>query len=240
MFRIEPRLRLGTLQESVEEMTAGDVTHGVIFSGNAEGNLQVAEACRQFPDNYYGLAGIDITEGVTRGMLDLEKAYFDLGLPGLGLSPFMTGIPADDPRYYPLHALSEKAGRMVQIHSAAHFNPDVPLEVADPMAIDRLAIQFPKLRLVISHAGYGFGDVGLSIAMRHPNVFADFSGLHPKSMFPGWLAQINGPLREKAIFGTNYPCLSFDVVDKWRQVISPENQECFFHLNAAKALGVES
>ena len=239
MFHIEPRLKVGPLEESVAEMTAGDVTHGVIFSGNAKGNLEVFEACRRFPDCYFGLAGIDITEGVTQGMLDLEKAYDELGLSGLGLSPFMTGIRADDPRYFPLYALSEKAGRMVQIHSAAHFNPAVPLEVAAPGPIDRLAIEFPKLRLVISHAGFGFGDLGLSIALRHRNVFADFSGLHPKNLPSGWLARINGPLRSKAIFGTNYPCLSFDVVDAWRAVLRPEVQDQFFYLNAVKALGVE-
>ena len=41
------------------------------------------------------------------------------------------------------------------------------------------------------------------------------------------------------MFGTNYPCLTFDIVDQWRQVIAEENQADFFHDNAARALGLE-
>lgn len=238
MFHAGPRLRIGTLEESVVEMTSGEVTHGVIFSDSAEGNLEVCAACRQFPDRYYGLAGIDITKGVTKGVFDLDKAYHEYGLLGLSLSAFMTGIPADDPRYFPLYALSDKAGRMVQIHSAAHFNPAVPLEVADPRVIDRVAVHFPGLRIVMCHAGYGFGNIALSVLMRHPNMFADFSGIHPRALHRDMIAAINGPLREKAIFGTNYPCLTFDIVSEWRKVVTKDNHELFFHLNAEKALGL--
>lgn len=239
MFHGEPRLRLKTLEESVVEMTSGEVTHGVIFSDSAEGNLEVRSACRQFPDRYYGLAGIDITKGVTKGMLDLDKAYQEYGLLGLSLSAFMTGIPADDPRYFPLYALSDKAGRMVQIHSAAHFNPAVPLEVADPRVIDRIAIHFPGLRIVMCHAGYGFGSIAMPVLMRHPNLFADFSGIHPKVLQRDMITAINGALREKAIFGTNYPCLTFDIVSEWRKVVIEDNHELFFHLNAKRALGID-
>lgn len=239
IFHGESRLRLGTIEESVAEMTSGEITHGVIFSDSSEGNLEVFAACRQFPHRYYGLAGIDITKGVTKGMIDLEKAYKEYGLLGLNLSAFMTGIPADDPRYFPLYALSDKAGRMVQIHSAAHLNPAVPLEVADPYVIDRLAVHFPGMRIVMCHAGYGFGNIALQILMRHPNLFADFSGIHPKALHHDLVAAINGPLREKAIFGSNYPCLTFDIVSEWRKVVRNDNHELFFHLNAKKALGID-
>ncbi|NOZ01643.1 MAG: amidohydrolase [Deltaproteobacteria bacterium] len=238
MFHIEPRLRLVSMEESVAEMTSGEVTHGVIFSGSAEGNLKVRDACRQFPDQYIGMAGIDITRGVTRGMKDLEQAYDEFGLAGLSLSPFMTGIPADDPRYFPLYALSEKAGKVVQIHSAVHFNPDYPLDVADPAHIDRIAVNFPGLRIVMCHAGFGFGNAGLAVVSRHPNLFADFSGLHPKALPPEMVQAINGPLKDKAIFGTNYPCLTFDIVSEWREVVREKNQPAFFHLNAERALGI--
>ena len=238
MFGIEPRLRLVTLEESVAEMTAGDVTHGVVFSGSAEGNREVREACQAFPSQFFGLAGIDIKAGVTQGVQDLEKAYGEYGLLGLSISSFMTGVPADDPRYYPLYALSERARKVVQIHSAAHFNPLYPLDIADPARIDRIAMDFPDLRIVMCHAGFGFGNTGLSVALRHPNLFADFSGLHPKALLPEYLKAINGSLRGKAIFGTNYPCLTFDIVDEWKKVVREKVQPAFFHHNAARALGI--
>lgn len=74
LFHMEPRLTLTSLAESVAEMTAASIAHGVIFSSRASGNQEVHDACCRFPDNYYGLAGIDITEGVTRGVEDLGRA----------------------------------------------------------------------------------------------------------------------------------------------------------------------
>jgi predicted TIM-barrel fold metal-dependent hydrolase len=142
VFHMEPRLTLTSLDESVAEMTAASITRGVIFSPNASGNQKVHEACSRFPDHYYGLAGIDITEGVTKGVADLERAYDELGLLGLSLSPFMTGIRPDDPRYYPLYALSDRQGKFVQIHSAVHFNPAV-------YKGDTLCYAFSYIRLCI-------------------------------------------------------------------------------------------
>ena len=240
LFHMEPRLKLTSIDESVAEMTAASITCGVIFSPNASGNHMVHEICSRFPNHYYGLAGIDITEGVTRGVEDLERAYDEQGLLGFSLCPFMTCIRPDDPRYYPLYALSERKGKLIQIHSAVHFNPAVPLDIAHPKYIDRIAVDFPNLRLVMCHAGFGFGTLGLKIVQRHRNMFADYSGLHPRTIGHDFISAINGRLNEKVIFGTNYPCLRFDIVKTWRKLLNNKAQQRFFCDNALRALGIES
>jgi uncharacterized protein len=170
--------------------------------------------------------------------VELERAYDQYGLPGWSLSSFMTGVAADDRRYYPLYALSERLGKTVQIHSAGHFNPSVPFEISHPQHIDRVAMDFPGLRIVMCHAGYGFGTEGLTIVRRHENVWADFSGLHPKALSQETVAYINGMIADRAIFGTNYPCLEYSIVDAYRKLIRPEVQERFFAGNARRALGL--
>jgi hypothetical protein len=101
-------------------------------------------------------------------------------------------------------------------------------------------VDFPNLRLVMCHAGYGFGTLGLKIVQRHRNMFADFSGLHPRTIGHDYVAAINGSLNEKAIFGTNYPCLEFDIVKTWRKLLRNQTQQRFFCDNAKRALGIES
>lgn len=238
LFHIGPRLVLTSLEDFVKHMASSSVGKGVLFSPDAAGNLEVHKACKQFPDHFYGLAGIDISAGSARGVEDLQHAYEDLGLFGLSLSPFLSGIVPDDPRCYPLYELSEKMGKMVQIHSAVHFNPAVPPEISHPGHIDRIAADFPNLRIVMCHAGLGFDTMGLSIVEKHPNMFAEFSGFHPRATDRRFVEAIDGDLKDKVIFGTTFPCLDFNIAGIWKKMLSEEAQLRFFHDNARRALGL--
>lgn len=227
-----------TFEESIEEMRSSGVSKGVIFAGNGANNEEVFETCSRYPDVYYGLAYADPRDGIQKTYCTLEKAYLEYNLKGLNLSPWWTGVRPLDPSCYPLYALSEKLGKMVQIHASIHYNTKVPLEVCDPMQIDKLAVDFPELRIVMSHAGMGFGTAAVTVASRHNNVYLEFSGLHPKHLPPEMLYAVNTILKEKSLFGTNYPCLGFEAVAPWKKAIREENHSLFFGENAKRVLGV--
>lgn len=235
---MEDRLTLAPLEESVKEMTAQGITKGVIFPGSFAGSKEVLDVIKAYPETYIGLAEIDITEGVTEGVEDLEQSYSEFGFRGMTLSPFLTGIYATDPRYYPLYSLSERMGKAVQIHSSTHFNPATPLDIGDPNQIDKIAVDFPNLNLVLGHAGMGFGSLGITVANRHKNVYIDFTGLHPRYLPPDMVHALNTFLKKKGIFGTNYPSLPYSIVHEWKKIIREENQPYFFYENAAKILGL--
>ncbi len=242
LFKATPgddRLSFKPIEDSIEEMGAHGITRAVVFGGDEEGNKAVFEVCEKYPKTYIGLAGIDVTHGVSKGVEDLETAYRDYGLRGLSLSPFVTGIRPDDSRYYPLYALSEKMGRVLQCHSAIHYNPEVPLDIANPTCLDRIAVDFPRLKIVMSHGGYGFGDIGITVAVRHPNMYIDLSGIHPDYIPERMIAMANSLLRRKVIFGTNFPCMAYDSVHLWKKIIREENHDLFFARNAKKVLGIE-
>jgi len=186
------------------------------------------------------LAGIDIREGVTQGVADLEIAYLEYGLSGLTLTPCLSGVSATDPRYYPLYALSEKMDRLVHIHSSQHFNPALPIDFCSPAHIDRIAIHFPGLRLVLGHGGIGFGTLGCIVASRHDNMYIDFCGLRPKYLPKEMITLINSSLRKRAIFGSNFPTLPYESVEEWKDFIKPENHELFFGQNALRVFGLSS
>ncbi len=234
----DDRLRYKTIEDSIEQMKGEGINRAVIFGGDAEGNKEVYEVCKKYPDTYIGLAGIDISQGITKGVKDLEIAYNDYGLSGLSMGPFVTGIYPNDSRYYPLYALSERMGKVLQCHSAIHFNPTVPIDISNPAHLDELAVDFPGLRIVMSHAGYGFGDVGITVALRHPNMFIDLTGIYPKYIPDRLMKMTNTVLSSKAIFGTNFPCLSYDTVHEWKKYIREQNHTAFFAENAKRALGI--
>ncbi len=238
-YHIDTRLTLAPLSESVKEMQSAGVSRGVIFPGSYEGVGEVLDVINEFPDTYIGMAEIDISKGVTKGVRDLERCYKEHGFKGMTLSPFLTGIYPTDPKYYPLYYLSEKMGKPVQIHSSTHFNPETPLDIGNPNHLDRIAMDFPDLKLVMGHAGIGFGSIGLTVANRHPNIYIDFTGLSPKYLPKEMVHAMNTYLKKRVIFGTNYPSLPYDVVEDWKDVIREENQEYFFYKNAARILDLE-
>ena len=235
----DPRVSLKPVEKCIEEMASFDISRAVIFGGDTPGNRKVFDLCQQYPDTYVGLAGVSIDDGISPSLEALELAYSEYNLRGLSLSPFATGVAPDDRRYYPLYALSEKMGRVVQCHSAIHYNREVPLDIAHPTRLDQIAVDFPKLNIVMSHAGFGFGDVGLTVALRHENVYMDFSGLHPRYLPERLVGMANTLLARKVIFGTNFPCMPYDIALEWKEFIREKNQPLFFAENAKKVLGID-
>lgn len=234
----ERRFRLESVEATVEEMNEFGITKGVIFCGDASGNETVYKTCKAFPDRFVGLAGVRGDQGVTKAVKDLRKAFEEYGLAGINSSPYLTGVYATDPRNYPIYALCEEMGKCAVIHSSAHFNPGTPLDLSDPMQIDKLAVDFPDLKLVITHGAVGFGDLGYTIANRHKNVYLDLTSLHPGILPPHQIRVFNTQIKDKIMFGTNYPCLTFDIAEEWKKVIKPDVQPLFFYDNAARVLGL--
>jgi hypothetical protein len=239
IYHLDGRMALSSLVESVEEMKNAGLTKAVILAGNIEGCEIIHEDILQYPEFFIGLTDVDITKGPTKTAEDLERAFNKFGMHGLSLSPFISGVYPTDPRYYPCYALCESMGKVVQIHASTHFNPLTELDLGNPLYIDKLAVHFPNMKLVLSHAGIGFGNLGITVAQRNPNMFIDFTGLRPKYLPSEMLNGINSFLSRKAIFGTSYPCLPYNIVEEWKALVRPEVQPYFFYHNAARALGLD-
>jgi predicted TIM-barrel fold metal-dependent hydrolase len=92
----------------------------------------------------------------------------------------------------------------VMFHTGTSVFPKARNVFADPMAIDDVAIDFPRLPIVLAHAGRPlYGDTAFFLARRHPNVYLDLSGIPPKGLlrFLPRLPDLAG----KALWGTDWP-----------------------------------
>lgn len=239
VYHMEGQMGLTSLEESVAEMQAAGISKGVVFSGDFEHCKQVYEDCKKFPDTLIPMTEIDISQGVLKSKRELEYAFKEYDFKGMTLSPFISGVYPTDSRLFPLYALCEEMGKPVHVHSSTHFNPKQPLDISDPMQIDRLAVHFPELNWVIGHAGMGFGLTGIVIAQRLPNVYIDFTGLRPRYLPKEMLHAINTFLAKKAIYGSNYPSLPHDIAEEWKEVVRENVQPYFFGKNASRILGLD-
>lgn len=98
----------------------------------------------------------------------------------------------------------ETRGVPVMFHTGTSIFPRARNVFADPMPIDDVAIDFPKLNIILAHAGRPlFGETAMFLARRHANVRLDLSGIPPKALlnYVPRLAALAG----KCLWGTDWP-----------------------------------
>jgi len=92
----------------------------------------------------------------------------------------------------------------VMFHTGTSVFPRARNVFADPMPVDDVAIDFPKLPIILAHAGRPlYGETALFLARRHPNVHLDISGIPPKALlryFPRVAS-----VADKVLWGTDWP-----------------------------------
>lgn len=98
----------------------------------------------------------------------------------------------------------ESRGVPVMIHTGTSVFPKARNTFADPMPVDDVAIDFPKLRIILAHAGRPlYGETAMFLARRHENVYFDVSGIPPKALLQ-YVPRLRS-LAHKALWGTDWP-----------------------------------
>ncbi len=98
----------------------------------------------------------------------------------------------------------EERGVPVMFHTGTSVFPRARNVFADPMPIDDVAIDFPRLRIILAHAGRPmYGETALFLARRHPNVHLDISGIPPKSLLQ--YDPRRSSIADTELWGTDWP-----------------------------------
>jgi hypothetical protein len=203
----------------------------------------VADAVQQRPDRFYGLAGIDPTEGM-KGVRELERAVKEYGFIGAHLYPHWFELAPDHAKYYPFYAKCVELDIPIQMQvgqSLVYFK-DRPLRsVGRPITLDTVACDFPELKLLGIHVGIPWTDEMIAMAWKHENVFIVADAHAPKYWPKQFVHYINTFGQNKVIFGTDFPVLAFD---RFRQEVDdlelrPEAKRKFLRDNAISVYGLD-
>ena len=85
--------------------------------------------------------------------------------------------------------------------------------VGRPICLDKIAIDFPDLKLIGIHIGYPWYEEMISVAWKHPNVFIRLDAYAPKHWPEPIRHYMNTFGQDKVLFGTDWP-----VVDPERAI----------------------
>lgn len=168
---------------------------------NAE---QIHKAVLTNPGKNVGFVGIDPT--LDKPVAKLEAAL-DLGLVGLTVSPAAAGFHPADTRAMELYEACEAKGVPVIIESNAMLSQDAKLEFAIPYLLDEVARSFPELKLVVSSFGLPWIDQCVTLMAKHPNVYADVSGLVIQSwqLYNAMVQAFQAGVMNQVLFGSGFP-----------------------------------
>lgn len=174
--------------------------------GTLISNEFVAETVAASGGRLVGVASVDIRQPM-EAVRALRRAVEDLGFVALRLLPWLWELPPDDRRYYPLYAACVDLDIPFCLQ-AGHAGPLRPSEPGRPIPyLDRVACDFPELRIVAGHIGFPWTTEMISLARKYENVYIDTSAYKP-SRYPQELVEyLRKGGRRKVLFGSNYPML---------------------------------
>ena len=175
----------------------------------------VHEVCRQYPERFSGLAGVDPTRGM-QGLRDLEVAVRDYGFVGAHWYPHWFAMPPDAARIYPYYAKCCELDIpiMMQVGQNLVYSRERRLpSVGRPILLDQVAIDFPELKLIGIHIGVPWTDEMIAMCWKHDNVYTAGDAYAPRYWPASYLHYANSYGRHKVMFGTDWP-----VIDPERSV----------------------
>jgi predicted TIM-barrel fold metal-dependent hydrolase len=186
-----------------------ETTSGVEYIGND----YVASIVQRYPEQFMGFASVDPWKG-KMAVQELERSVKELGLKGLKLHPTTQAFFPNDIQFYPLWEKAAELGIPVLFHSGqtgvgsgAPGGGGYKLKYAHPMLLDDVAADFPSLTIIMAHPAVPRQEEQLAVALHKGNVYIDLSGWSPKYFRPILVKYISSILKDKVMFGSDYPVL---------------------------------
>lgn len=228
----------------LEEMKQSGVARGVITARISDmlgsiSNEDVLAICKAYPKLFVGIAGVDPTS--RKAALQVIDDAIKAGFRGVTIEPGAYPVPiyADDRRLYPIYGHLEDRNIPAVIMTGGNAGPD--LSYSSPIPIDRVAADFPTLKIVISHGNWPWVHEILHVAFRRPNVYlSPDMYLYNMPGMDDYVKAADGWLSDRFIYASAYPLTPLQAYAEWfvRLPIRPDSMEKCVYANAAGLLGI--
>ena len=195
---------------SAHDAAMEPVQHAVILGFESQmlgGSISIEQVARYVarkPEKYFGFAGIDPLAGSVKSRIDHARS---LGLVGVTISPAAQGFHPSHSRAQPLYEACSDRGMPLLVHGVTHLSSEARLEFAQPVLLDEVARDFPKLKIIISQVGHPWIEETLVLMSKHRNVFADLSNVvtRPWQLYGLLLSAHQQGVMDRLLFGSDFP-----------------------------------
>jgi hypothetical protein len=168
----------------------------------------VSEYVKADPDRLIAVGGIRPDH--TDPEAEVARLADRLGLRAIKIHPPHQLFAPNDylsgrfPALRRIYAAIEDRGLPLIVHTGTSIFPGARNRYGEPLLVEDVAIDFPRLTIVLAHAGRPLWvDQAAFLARRFPNVWLELSGIPPPRLLE-YLPRL-GELAPKSIFGTDWP-----------------------------------
>ncbi len=170
-------------------------------------NEYVAEYCRAAPDRLVPMGGVhprfaedaaqEVRRAAEQGVRALKIHPCHMAVE---INAYLHGLDS----LRAIYAEAERLGLPVMIHTGTSIFPGARSRHGEPMGADDVAVDFPRLTLILAHGGRPLWmDQAFFLVRRFPQVYMDVSSIPPKAIlryFPR-LAEV----ADKVLYGSDWP-----------------------------------
>jgi predicted TIM-barrel fold metal-dependent hydrolase len=209
-FRESPKALLSAMDAwGLERAALINYVSPDVMGFDASVNDWCARYAREAPDRLIPFGSVH--PRFTKDAAGETNRIFDLGIRALKIHPphqlfnvndYRTGGPGRS--IGDVLRVAEERGAPVMIHTGTSIFPGARNVYADPMPADDVGIDFPKLNVILAHAGRPLhGDTAMFLVRRHAHFSLDLSGIPPKRLlhYVPKLAE----LATRCLWGSDWP-----------------------------------
>ena len=103
-----------------------------------------------------------------------------------------------------IYRVAEANGIPIMVHTGTSIFPGARNKYGDPIYVDDVAVDFPRLKILLAHGGRPLWmDTAFFLVRRHRNVYLDISGIPPKTLLK-YFPRLE-EIAHKTLFGTDWP-----------------------------------
>ena len=209
-------------------------------------NDEVVAFAQANPDIAIPFASVNPARGAA-GVREARRLVENGLVRGLKLHPPIMEFFPNDRVAYPLYEVFAEARLPVLFHTGhsgigtgMRGGGGIRLKYGHPMPIDDVAVDFPDMPIVMAHPSFPWQEEAISVCLHKPQVYIDLSGWSPKYFSPVLVQYANTLLKEKVLFGSDYPMLTPDrwMADFEKIAIRDEVRPLILKENALKLFGL--
>ena len=205
----EPRLFLEYLDRcGVERAVLVNYVAPEVIGYTEKANEFVAEYVREDPDRLIATGGIAPQH--PHPDREVRRLVEKLGIRAIKIHPphqlFRPNAYADGelPALRGMYATLEELGVPVIFHTGTSVFPGARNKFADPMLVEDVAVDFPKLPIVLAHGGRPlWTQTAVFLTRRFPNVWLELSSVPPDRLLDYFPTLPK--LVDKVLFGSDWP-----------------------------------
>lgn len=194
-----------TIDGLLAEMDSAGVEHGVLTIDPEKPSKRVLEFSRKHPDRFSLCAYVDVDH-----LMDAVWAVEDLvkneNVTMARAMPSHVGKAPTHPNYYPLYAKCLELDLPLSLLTGIP-GPRLDAEVQNPIYIDRVCLDFPNLRLIMTHGADPWWGTAIRLMIKYPNLYMMTSAWMPKYLPDELIHFINTRGKDKVMWASDHPVL---------------------------------